>query len=248
MGAEVTRKIALFVFLSMLVSQAFGLAAGAESPRHHGPRISIKWPEGCAFYAIDDAAKDEYRLERECATALSSVTGWPKAPEECDYDYSEVFFLDLQSVPSPEFLPLRPGKFLVEMLCKLGAYNFRKIYVLYDETKSPAIAKLLRFPYYPFGSESDPDDVPKLTWVTELSARAFNHRRGELIVFAKFRGLGDCGIFARYVFPEDEPVLREFRVKTACDHRLAYAVLSNDPPSPKGWRRIRLEGGYSEKR
>ena len=233
-----TRKITVLVFLLLFVCEIFGLAE-AKSPRNHGPRISIAWPYGCAFYPIDDAAKNKHKLERECATALSSVTGWPNAVERCDYDYGERLFLG--TVPDPRFLPLRPGEFLVEMYCGAGAYNPLKIYVLYDETKSPATAKLLRFPYYPFGSLSDPDHAPPLTWKTVLISRAFNRRRGELIVFAKFRGLGDCGIFARYVFPGDEPVLREFRVKMACDNRLAYAVLSNDPPSPKGWRRIVLK-------
>jgi len=77
-----------------------------------------------------------------------------------------------------------------------------------------------------------------------LSGRAFDRSRGELIVFSKFRGLGDCGIFARYVFLVDEPVLREFRVKTPCDDRLRFSVLRDDARSPKGWRKIRLESAH----
>jgi hypothetical protein len=186
-GAQVTRKIAVLVSLLMFVCETFGLAAEAKSLRNQGPRTSIAWPDGCAFYPIDDAAKN--KLERDCATALSSVTGWPNAPERCDYDYGDRLFFG--SVPDPRFLPLRPGKFLVEFDCGAGGYNPFKVYVLYDETKSPATAKLLRFPYYPFGSLSDPDHVPPLIWKTGLISRAFNRRRGELIVFAKFRGLGD---------------------------------------------------------
>jgi hypothetical protein len=96
----------------------------------------------------------------------------------------------------PRFLPLRPGKFLVEFDCGARGYNPFKVYVLYDETKSPVTAKLLRFPYYPFGSLSDPDHAPPLTWKTEFISR------GELIVFAKFRGLGDAASSPVTSFPE----------------------------------------------
>ncbi|MBV9588526.1 MAG: hypothetical protein JO310_02910 [Hyphomicrobiales bacterium] len=82
-----------------------------------------EWPEGCAYYPIDDAAPNEHRLERECAAALSSVTGWPRSPEECDYDYNQHLFLGPERVPNPRFLLLRPGKFLIEMDCGAGAYN-----------------------------------------------------------------------------------------------------------------------------
>jgi len=232
----------------MLSYDGFVPAARAESHAHDAPRLSIRWPEGCAYYPIDDAAPNEHRLERECAAALSSVTGWPRSPEECDYDYNQHLFLGPERVPNPRFLLLRPGKFLIEMDCGAGAYNLLKAYVLYDETKSPAVAKLLRFPYFPFGSSSDPDHVPPVIWKTVLSGRAFNPRRGELIVFAKFRGLGDCGIFARYVLLKDEPVLREFRVKSVCDNRLFYAIHGDDPPSPRGWRRIPVEDRRPKRR
>ncbi|MBW0005589.1 MAG: DUF1176 domain-containing protein [Hyphomicrobiales bacterium] len=234
----VTRNIAFLALLSMLLCDDVGLAARAESHRHQEPRTAIAWPDGCAYYPIDDAAPNAHGLERECAAALSSITDWPKSPEECDYDYGKDFFLGPARVPSPRFLPLSPGKFLIEMDCGGGAYNPLKAYLFYRETKSLTAGKLLRFPYYPFGSSSAPEHVPPLIWKTVISARAFNRRRGELNVFAKFRGLGDCGTFARYVFPGDEPVLREFRVKTACDNRFPYAVRGHDPRSPKGWRKI----------
>jgi hypothetical protein len=234
-------KIVFLVFLSVLACQAFGFSARANGRRYPAPRLSIAWPQGCGFYPADQAAPDEHKAERDCASALSSLTAWPRAPEECDYDYGKDLFLGPERVPSPRFLPLRPGKFLIEMHCGSGAYNPLNAYVLYDEIKSPATAKLLRFPYYPFGSSGDPDHVPPVVWKRVLSGRAFNHRRGELIVFAKFRGFGDCGVFARYAFPDDEPVLREFRVKTACDDRMPYAVLGNDPRSPRGWRGMTLQ-------
>ena len=107
----------------MLSYDGFVPAARAESHAHDAPRLSIRWPEGCAYYPIDDAAPNEHRLERECAAALSSVTGWPRSPEECDYDYDQHLFLGPERVPNPRFLLLRPGKFLIEMDCGAGAYN-----------------------------------------------------------------------------------------------------------------------------
>jgi len=77
-----------------------------------------------------------------------------------------------------------------------------------------------------------------LTTVTHLSGRAFDRPRGELIAFTKFRGMGDCGIFARYGFRNGDPVLTELRVKTTCDGRFIYQVSGNDPPSPTRWLAI----------
>ncbi|MBV8764687.1 MAG: hypothetical protein JOZ66_07215 [Hyphomicrobiales bacterium] len=185
----VTRNIGFLALLSMLLCDDVGLAARAESHRHQEPRTAIAWPDGCAYYPIDDAAPNAHGLERECAAALSSITDWPKSPEECDYDYGKDLFLGPARVPSPRFLPLSPGKFLIEMDCGGGAYNPLKAYLFYRETKSLTAGKLLRFPYYPFGSSSAPEHVPPLIWKTVISARAFNRRRGELNVFAKFRGL-----------------------------------------------------------
>ena len=68
-----TKKIALLVSLLLIVHEAFEFAAEAKSLRNQGPRTSIAWPDGCAFYPIDDAAKNKHRLERDCAAALASV-------------------------------------------------------------------------------------------------------------------------------------------------------------------------------
>jgi len=116
----VTGKIGFLALLSILLCGNFEVSAKAVAHLHHGPRRSIKWRDGCAFYPMDEPAVYEHKLERDCATALSFVTGWPKAPEECDYDYGKDLFLGPERVPSPRLLPLRPGKFLIELHCGAG--------------------------------------------------------------------------------------------------------------------------------
>ena len=239
-----TEKIAVLVSLLMFVCETFGLAAEAKSLRHHGPRRSIAWPYGCVIYPIDDAAKNKHKLERTAPLRSPQSRGGRMRPSAATTIMASVS--SWGRCRTLGFCRSVPANSLVELDCGAGAYDPFKVYVLYDETKSPVTAKLLRFPYYPFGSLSDPDHAPPLTSKTGVIGRAFNRRRGELIVFAKFRGLGDCGVFARYVFPGDEPVLQELRVETACDDRRAYAVLANDPPNPKGWRRIVLKEGQSD--
>jgi hypothetical protein len=140
----VTRKIGVLVSLLMFVCETFGLAAEAKSLRHHGSRISIAWPYGCAFYPIDDAAKNKHKLERDCAAALASVTGWPNAPERCDYDYGELSWGRCRTLG---FCRCVPANSWSSSIAAPEATTPSRFTVLYDETKSPVTAKLLRFPY-----------------------------------------------------------------------------------------------------
>jgi hypothetical protein len=232
---QLPRYLLAFAVMSLLGGTA---QAAHGKTAHPKPRIAIKWPEGCAFFATDDNNPSAYKTERACADTLSAITDWPRAPDDCDYDYSKDFMLDTRTVPPLRFLPLAPGKFLVEMSCGASAYNTSYMYVLYDEEPERPTAKLLRFPFYPFNSGSDSAARPPVIQVTTLSSRAFNRQRKELIVFSKFRGLGDCGIFARYIFPKDEPVSKELRVKPQCDAHRPYVVTGANAPSPKGWAMV----------
>lgn len=154
-----------------------------------------------------------------------------------------------KGLPAPKFLPFGRGKFLIEMDCGGGAYNPANFYLLYDETQLPATIKRLKFPYRWFSSDGGisglfPGDggaihpMPAVTTTEIVSSGAYNPKRRELIALNKFRGMGDCGVFIRYRFVADQPLIHEMRVKRLCDGKHSYFVPSNDPPSLKGWQLV----------
>jgi hypothetical protein len=210
-------------------------------------RTEIKIPDGCTYTTVED--RPVYPSENACAEAFANFTDWPPVgwgeEFECDRDYAHAVSHGTVEGENDglKFLPLAPGKFLVELDCGAGAYNYRNAYLFYDETVTPPTLKRLRFPYYRFdrlpGDEDNTEKaVPQKTWVSVVSSRAFNRPRKELIVLSKCRGLGDCGTFARYVFHDGEPVLKEFRFKLEWDGRHRYYVSGPNAPSPKGWRSV----------
>ena len=96
----------------------------------------------------------------------------------------------------------------------LAAYQPTNMYVWYDEGTNPSQAKLLTF------KTASSEDGKKIVWdeVTELAGLGdFNAEKKELSVTSKFRGVGDCGFFARYEIQNGAATLKEFRGKFQCD-------------------------------
>lgn len=233
---------ALWLTLGAMISCASHPSRAAAPPAGaQAPRTAIHWRDGCTQLAIE--SENDYRFERACAQALSSFTDWPEpeGPDGYCHDYKDGYDGPRASLlPAPKFLPFdRRGRFLIELDCGSGAYNTRKFYLLYDETRLPATLTRLRFPYRAFGSERDPHAaIPPLIMVDAIGTRAYDVKRRELIVLVKFRGMGDCGIFMRYRFEGDAPVIDEMRVKSPCDGRDRYQVFDSTTPSPGKWQRV----------
>jgi hypothetical protein len=112
--------------------------------------------------------------------------------------------------------PLDSSRTLVEVQCSLGAYQPSFVYLLVDE-KTRAHerpARVLQFPTY---VSADNGQLVQQT-VSEISGFPdFDQRRHELVVWRKFRGIGDCGLRAIYQFDSLAPRIREARAKTKCD-------------------------------
>lgn len=202
--------------------------ASVPAPAASAPalRAEIPWPEGCARTA---AAPGEHRPESACEDALRAVHDWPTG---CEREYPRDLFVD--GAPQITFHPLAPGRFLVAVPCSSGAYNERQVYLLYDEAAPPARAHVLSFVVF--------DDVsgasPRRKTAQAVFGRSFDPETGELVTLVKYRGLGDCGEFARYRFPGGKPELREARAKVECDGERIFHVEGAPTASPQGWRRL----------
>jgi hypothetical protein len=115
---------------------------------------------------------------------------------------------------SSKVYPVSDGKYLVEVLCFLGAYQGNYEYFLYDRQASGVILKPLEFDIFEI------DDSGKITKKQSNSIGGlteFIPEKQELTILTKYRGLGDCGALAKYQWQQEEFKLLEYRIKNECD-------------------------------
>ncbi len=182
---------------------------------------------GTVYKSFDENNALEYPVELKIGQTLKY--------QKAHYSYSF----------APKFYPLEANEYLVEILCDAGAYNLYNLYLFYDESKLPAKAKLLRFPYLELEyannlndydeSQDIPDKINRVT-VPVVHGRWFNRKTKELIVFVKAHGIGDAGRYARYSFPNGKPKLEEFRARIIWSGR-GYQVYDVLKSPPKTWKR-----------
>ncbi|MBS1793100.1 MAG: DUF1176 domain-containing protein [Acidobacteria bacterium] len=208
-------------------------------------RTRIRFPEDCTLYKPAGVSERAWRRPAACAEALTAAM--PALPREgCDYeDYFKTnSFDELLARAENEslsgrirFYPLARGRFLVEIVCSIAAYNVSNAYLLYDETKSPARAEVLEFPWLEFEADEARDTATRIenVRVKTLGGRYFNPRTKQLIVFVKARGLGDAGRYARYAFPNGRPKLLEFRAKFSWTGR-GYGTDEAIRRPPAAWK------------
>ena len=225
-------------FAAMLAAVVFFLSVSQSSPAR-----TIAWPDGCDYGAH---APGEHPIANACAEAIDGLE-WSKLPRRedgeaaCDPDLSRGIrgergypFSAWSDGGRGEigFIPLGRGRFLLQIQCGTGAYNATYIYVLYDESRRPVHAEFLWFPVYRMR-----DGVPVKEIAPYVFGRSFNPGTRELVALAKYRGMGDCGEFSRYVLRGNQLVLTEFRAKTECDGRDIYQLRRGlVQPSPH-WKR-----------
>jgi hypothetical protein len=161
------------------------------------------------------------RTDLTCADrkAWYARLGWPS---DCEDAYTPI-----HGEAAIAFYEVGSARTLLGVECASGAYQGYGVYFLLSEgDASGPVATPLRFRTYKTakGDAIEPDTVVDL-WGTVT----FDRARKELIVHRRFRGLGDCGIWARYSFSTGAPVVTEMRAHPACDLKEA---------NPLRWPRI----------
>jgi hypothetical protein len=108
--------------------------------------------------------------------------------------------------------PLTGNRYLVQFLCFMGAYQGNYEYYLYKAGRSTfAISPLsLEIIENPVSDRKTP--VRSIGGLPE-----YNQEQQLLTVHTKYRGLGDCGTWARYRWQTSAFRLIEYRVKEKCD-------------------------------
>jgi hypothetical protein len=197
--------IAPLLALTLLSLAAFSCAREEPAPSARPAAAARARPSAPA------AALSKEDVTREGRQAWRRALPWPG---ECE----EAFAAADPAHGGVTFHELARGRYLVQVDCAPGAYQGSQVYLLYDETRRPPAARLLtfRFPSSPDGERLEWSETAEVWGTPEL-----NRAEGELTIFNKSRGPGDCGILVAYDFADGLPVLRELRAKLACDGRLA---------------------------
>jgi len=236
------RRLRNFALTALVVFFLINFAPAAFA-QVKARRQRIRFPADCTN--DKPAGIKNWTLQANCAAAIESVLAdLPR--EDCDYEPylkknsfdSFLTYATEERRDAVRFFPLSANKYLVEIVCSEAAYNVSNVYLLYDESRLAARARVLEFPSLEFDYDEDTNTAKtiKNVAVKTLGGRWFNRKTRELIVFVKARGLGDAGRYARYSFPNGAPRLEEFRAKFSWTGR-GYNVNDVIKSAPQTWKR-----------
>ena len=178
----------------------------------------------------DKPPRKKTNLNQKDRQAWRKILKWS---QECDDAYGD----HGEDAAGLRFYQLAARKYLVEVECEVAAYQSDMLYLLYDESASPARSKLLTFKIYTGETEQS---MKQIETGSLLGESAFDDQRKTLTVFYRLSRLGACGTVATYSFPRDEPVLTDFRVKFTCD--------GEGEEDKSRWKRIEPSGAKPSRR
>jgi hypothetical protein len=112
--------------------------------------------------------------------------------------------------------PIDHNRYLVQLLCFMGAYQGNYRYFIYEKQADSGSVSVK-----PLGLERyEPDDSGKISQTLEDNVGGspdYNSGQKILSVMTKYRGLGDCGSLAHYQWDSNQFKVVEYRVKEKCD-------------------------------
>jgi len=104
-----------------------------------------------------------------------------------------------------------PPKFLVEVACARGAYQGSQIYYYVDEDPRARRIEPIRFRTFEVPG-ADAADIVAREDIELWGSPEFRAKTAELVVFNKFRGLGDCGSLSIYKLDGARARLQSFKL------------------------------------
>ncbi|RAQ40359.1 hypothetical protein B9S53_16280, partial [Arthrospira sp. O9.13F] len=110
--------------------------------------------------------------------------------------------------------PVGTQGYLVQLLCLQTAYQNNYKFFVYRETNQGVKVSRVKLPSFEINSsgqrvETQIDEVVGLV--------DYDPIQGVLTVFTKYRGIGDCGSFAKYQWDQVDFKAIEYREKSDCD-------------------------------
>lgn len=115
-----------------------------------------------------------------------------------------------EALQKSEFFRVGDKKYIIQVICNLGAYQGAYEYYLLTESAGQIQSKPLDL--LKIGERGSKEVNNSL-----VGYPTYDSLKKELTVFTKSRGIGDCGSFGRYKFENDRFTAKEIRVKSECD-------------------------------
>lgn len=155
--------------------------------------------------------------------AWRAILKWPAECENTFRDYARD-----KAGSGLKFHPLGGQRYLVEIECDRGAYQYVFMYMLFDEgTSSAKLLKLKQYDLQADGSATvaEEEDVAGLP--------EFDEKNKTLKIFSKARGLGDCGSLVTYGFGEGAANVIEARARACSD------TVPKAGTNPESWKKLK---------
>lgn len=130
----------------------------------------------------------------------------------CENDVSVDYNLSRDSATVFE---LNHNQYLVAFPCFLGAYQGLYEYYSYQKVGNKSQFKLMLLDTYERNNASN--QYIKKTVRSIGGLPDYNSEKEELMIFTKYRGLGDCGAVLRYHWTGTNLILISFQEKPDCD-------------------------------
>lgn len=130
----------------------------------------------------------------------------------------------LNICPDIDVVPFRLGSFayplgtqgyLVQLLCFQASYQNNYNFFVYRETDEGVKVWPIKLPQFELDANGQAIETDEVTEVVGLLD--YEPINGVLTVFTKYRGLGDCGSFAKYQWDQVDFETVEYREKSDCD-------------------------------
>lgn len=227
------------------------LALAGNAQAHAEPRTKIALPDGCAFIA--HGGKAATPADRCAAMLVALQQSYERSPLKATCDAWPALGDAAVGTAVPDdrlrFIPLRPGRFLMQVLCTHGAYNAKYLFFAYDETQpvakawtpdSATLPPLIVFPSHPV-FQNDPEMAHWSVAPHEplVFARAVDARTATITAFAKGIGDGRIGYYTRYRVDRRSflPTLTLTAVRNDGKAAEGVAFSAHREPRGEGWQR-----------
>lgn len=175
---------------------------------------------------VQDTASSENKqtaLKKENLTKADRIR-WReilKWPDDCENAFSG-YDDDFAGL---EFYKIDRDKYVVHVVCTLGAYQGGQVFCLVKESQGNIESKLLSFEQFAEIEESsDPPDSSvknkarfrRFTDSSVWGTITFDSEKKRLINLNRYRGIGDCGTQTVYDMTGSSPKAVEFRTRLSC--------------------------------
>lgn len=201
--------------LQTLLSLSVFMLLGSAAHPHPANAVSVSSGSGNPEQTTDAEARAGNPTDNVVADAADTATTPAEVLEYLSDNAVQIRICRFSSETSRSVAyPVETGQYIIEALCSMGAYQGAYEYWSYQLTESgPNIQPLILAQF----STDNSGQIFQYGTYGFGGLTSFDVDQQTLTIFAKARGIGDCGWFAQYQWNGSTFDVIEFRAKNECD-------------------------------